>query len=171
MITANGMLLFHHRSEIYSNWFLRDFTMRGLTFSCVEQPLMYAKAKLFGDEVRAAKIMATPDPADHKAQGRLVEGYVEKVWVAKRRPILRHSLYAKFTQHNDLKDSLLGTDDLELVEASGTDLIYGCGCWENNPRIYDKRNWRGESLLGLELMCVRAQIRLEVDSGVPHRQY
>lgn len=122
MIVANGMLLFHHRSEIYSNWYMRPVTIKGITFCCLEQFLMFAKARLFGDEVRAAEIMATSDPAQHKALGRLVAGYVDAVWAARRGAILRSGLYAKFTQHTDLKADLLATDGLELVEASGKDL-------------------------------------------------
>lgn len=171
MKIANGMLLFHNKAEIYSNWYLRPVTIKGVMFNCLEQYLMFAKAKLFGDEVRAEEIMATPDPTEQKAIGRKVEGYVDAIWIVRRGTILWHGVYAKFTQHEDLKAELLGTDDLLLVEASGSDRVYGIGMWETNPRIYDKRNWLGQNLLGEDLMSARSLIRKEVSDGTPHRKY
>jgi ribA/ribD-fused uncharacterized protein len=168
---ANGFLLFHHKSEIYSNWYLRPFTVKGIIFNCVEQMLMFAKARLFGDEVRAAEIMATHDPAEQKAIGRKVDGFVEAVWVERREAILLHALYAKFTQHEDLKLEMINTGDLEFVEASGSDGVYGVKLWESNPRILDRRNWRGSNILGLALNSVRSKIVAEINAGHPHRRY
>lgn len=171
MKVTNGFLLFHHKSEIYSNWYLRPMTVKGIEFNCVEQMLMYAKARLFGDEFRAAEIMATLDPSEQKAIGRKVEGFVESVWVARREAILLHALYAKFTQHEDLKLEMIATGDLDFVEASGSDRVYGVGRWQSDPRIFDRRFWRGLNLLGLALNSVRFRIVEELSAGLPHRRY
>ena len=51
------------------------------TFFCTEQAFMWAKAKYFGDDTSALKIIAEQkSPMACKLFGRLVENYDDKRW-------------------------------------------------------------------------------------------
>ena len=52
------MMCFHNPDEengYLSNWFLSEFTVCGITFSSMEQYMMYEKAILFKDQTTAEK--------------------------------------------------------------------------------------------------------------------
>ena len=67
--------------------------------------------------------------------------------------------YYKFTQHEELKQVLLGTGDREIVEASPRDRVWGVGFGEKNAGK-NRGRWGG-NLLGKVLMEVREWIRRE----------
>ncbi|KAJ7819811.1 hypothetical protein B0H13DRAFT_2130900, partial [Mycena leptocephala] len=57
-------------------------------------------------------------------------------------------VWHKFTQHEDLKQELLGTGDAELVEDSAEDAFWGIG-----------RNGQGRNELGKALAKLRNQLQ------------
>ncbi|WP_297969966.1 NADAR family protein [uncultured Faecalibaculum sp.] len=63
-----------------SNWYPSVFTLDGITFTSLEQYMMYQKAVTFGDDTAAAQIMATDDVARIKALGRSVSNYDDSLW-------------------------------------------------------------------------------------------
>ena len=146
---------FFTKDDPFSNWHPSAFEYRGVTFGCMEQFMMYAKARLFNDLEAAQKILKTADPRRQKALGREVKGYVEEVWVQKREAIVAVGLREKFSQNPALLELLLSTQGTALVEASKFDRIWGCGLAETDPRIEDERKWPGLNLLGKVLDRVR----------------
>lgn len=165
MITKGNMTLFFSEKDQFSNWFISEFEVKGLRFNCVEQMMMTAKARLFGDVVTAEKILAASHPRDHKALGRSVSGYDDEVWKERRGRIVAHGCYAKFSQNQVLREALLATGDTLLVEASPYDPIWGVGLGQHDPRILDPSQWRGQNLLGIALMQVRDRLRAESGSN------
>ena len=74
---------FHNPEEEYgflSNWFLSDFRLDSISFTSMEQFMMYRKALCFHDQVIAKQILATDDVARIKELGRLVSGYDDRIW-------------------------------------------------------------------------------------------
>ena len=67
-------------------------------------------------------------------------------------------LKSKF-QIPELKEALLRTGDRIIVEASPYDKIWGVGLEENDPRILNEKNWRGQNLLGKALIEVRQSLK------------
>ena len=70
------VICFHNNNEengYLSNWYPSTFTHNGITFSSMEQYMMYRKALSFGDEKVATQILATDNAAEIKALGRLVK--------------------------------------------------------------------------------------------------
>jgi ribA/ribD-fused uncharacterized protein len=61
-------------------WYPSEFTVDGETYATAEMWMMVQKAKLFGDEKIAKEMLDTTDPKTHKALGRLVENFDDKVW-------------------------------------------------------------------------------------------
>ena len=56
---------------------------------------------------------------------------------------------------------MLRTGDKILVEASPTDCRWGVGLARTDPRVYNKKLWRGENWLGQIMMAVREGILRE----------
>lgn len=159
MKQVGGMTLFFSKNDAFSNWFPCRFTVKGVAFNCVEQYMMFAKAKLFGDHATADRIMQTDDPREHKRLGRQVNGFVDAVWVERRQRLVALGCYAKFSQNPELGRMLLDTGDTLLVEASPYDGIWGVKLGANDPSILDQSQWRGMNLLGYALMEVRSWLR------------
>lgn len=78
-----SMTFFFGAENPLSNWHPSRFTVNGVDFKNNEQFMMYCKAKLFGDEVCAEKILRTDSPREHKALGRSVRGFDETKWEQK----------------------------------------------------------------------------------------
>lgn len=61
------VICFHNNNEengYLSNWYPSTFTHNGITFSSMEQYMMYRKALSFGDEKVATQILATDNAAE-----------------------------------------------------------------------------------------------------------
>ena len=156
---TDHMTLFYGSADFLSNRHQSPFQFRGLRFNCVEQFMMFSKAKMFADEGTAAKIMATDDPRQHKALGRAVKGYDDAQWAAKRSNIVAVACREKFAQNPALLAALLDTKETTIVEASPYDRIWGIGLGESDPRALDPAKWQGLNLLGIALMTVRTHLR------------
>ena len=118
--------------------------------------MMWRKAKLFGDDEVADKILAIDHPSEAKALGRQVRDFDERVWEAERFEIVVAGSVAKFGQHEELGAFLRGTGDRVLVEASPLDRVWGIGLAASDPAASDPTRWRGLNLLGFALMEARA---------------
>lgn len=153
--TLNKFTFFYSAISPFSNWHPCKFVMNDVEFNCGEQAMMYHKALFFGDKETADKVMAAKTPREQKALGRSVKGFVESDWQQERENIVYDLLLAKFSQNEELKEALLETKGTQLVEASKTDLIYGIGLSEDDPRAQNETQWRGLNLLGKLLMRVR----------------
>lgn len=149
------MTFFFGAENPLSNWHPAGFTVNGVDFKNNEQFMMYCKAKLFGDEECAAKILRAETPREHKALGRSVRGFEESKWAQKCEHYVFVGSLAKFRQNEVLGDFLVKTGNTELVEASPYDRIWGVGLSANDPRIHNKSAWLGENRLGKVQMKVR----------------
>ena len=155
------IICFHNPDEenaYLSNWYPSDFTVNGISFSSMEQYMMYQKALRFGDTKIAEKNLATDDVAKIKKLGREVQGYDDSVWNGVRQIIVYEGLTAKFSQNEDLKAKLLETKDVILAECAVRDKIWGIGLSMTDEKRFDKDKWKGQNLLGYALMLVREHL-------------
>src|SRR5687767_10270626 len=134
---------FFRPQEVFSQWHPATFVVDGNTFTCAEQFMMHGKALLFRDAEIAAQILAAASPKEHKALGRKVRGFDDRLWKQEREVIVAAGSRAKFTQNPAMLRALLDTAPTLLVEASPFDRIWGVGLGADNPRIDDPANWRG----------------------------
>ena len=156
-----AVICFHNPNEengYLSNWYPSIFALNGITFSSIEQYMMYRKAVCFGDEKVAAQILATEDVAEIKALGRLVSGYDENLWNGVRQIVVYEGLLAKFSQNYDLMEQLKDTGQAFLAECAVKDRIWGVGLSMHDPNRLDRAKWRGQNLLGYALMMVRERL-------------
>jgi ribA/ribD-fused uncharacterized protein len=142
-----------------SQWWPAAFTIGGLAYPTAEHFMMAAKAMLFGDADTAAQIRQAPHPGAAKQLGRQVHGFREEEWAEHRFDLIVAGNLAKFGQHPDLREFLLGTGDRVLVEASPRDRIWGVGLAAGDERATSPDDWLGLNLLGFALMEVRHQLR------------
>lgn len=153
---------FHNPDEQYgflSNWYLSDFTIDGVSFSSMEQYMMYQKAVVFKDKDIASKILKTDDVERIKEYGRQVSNYNDTVWNGMRQIIIYKGLLEKFRQNEKLKKALLDTGDDILAECAVSDKIWGIGLSMKDSNKNDIKAWRGQNLLGFALMLVRDELR------------
>jgi ribA/ribD-fused uncharacterized protein len=156
-ITERHTFFFTDR-DVFSNWYRADFTIRGITFNCNEQLMMFCKAKLFGDQEAADRILAETNPKKQKALGRSVRGFDQAEWGKRCTGYVKAGARAKFTQHEDLYDALMQTSGTKLVEASPFDRIWGIGLAQDAPGVDDERTWRGANKLGEVLTELRNEL-------------
>lgn len=142
-------------SGCLSQWWPAPFDVDGVTFATAEHYMMWRKARLFGDHESAARILLASHPRQAKMLGRRVRGFDEQTWVRERFGIVRDAGVAKFGQHRDLRDYLLGTRNRVLVEASPADRVWGIGLAADDPRAARPQSWPGLNLLGFALMEAR----------------
>lgn len=156
-----NIICFHNPDEengYLSNWYLSPFTFDEVSFSSMEQYMMYRKALTFGDDKVASDILITSDVAKIKALGRLVSGYYESSWNGIRQIVVYEGLSAKFSQNPELKEQLKSTGDAILAECAVKDKIWGIGLSMHDPNRFDRRKWQGQNLLGYALMMVRERL-------------
>ena len=148
-----------------SNWFPTHFVVKEgrneLEFFNSEQYFMYRKAKTFGDEEIAERILSEgKNPKTAKALGRKVKNYDDAVWGEKRYQVMTDAIMYKFSQDNKLKGLLMNPefDGKKFVEASPYDGIWGIKCDEATASD-DESTWNGLNLLGKALDDVRDKLK------------
>ncbi|MFW6273194.1 MAG: NADAR family protein [bacterium] len=146
----------------FSNFYLVKIKYNGINFYSTEQIFMWEKALYFNDKETAAKIMVESEPSTCKALGRQVKNFDANKWSEVSYDIMVNANYEKYTQSLMLKDILLATKNRVLVEASPYDKIWGVGLHQDDDRILDEKNWKGQNLLGKALMEVRDKIKNEL---------
>ena len=132
--------------------------MDGIRYTTAEHYMMVGKARLFGDETIAARMLTAPHPGAVKSLGRQVRDFDQATWDAHRFDLVVAGNTAKFHQHPDLGQYLTQTGDRVLVEASPVDRVWGIGLSAADPHAHDPARWRGPNLLGFALMRARANL-------------
>ena len=153
-----------------SQWWPSPFIADGTTFATAEHYMMWAKARLFGDDTTAEKVLGAGHPQQAKRLGRQVRDFDETTWNARRYGIVIAANQAKFAQHADLRDFLLGSGQRVLVEASPLDHIWGIGMAADDDRAARPDQWQGLNLLGFALMHVRENLRTATTTTAPATQ-
>ena len=158
-----NIICFHNPDEengYLSNWYLSQFYVDEITFSSMEQYMMYKKAVCFQDYDTAGRILETEDVSQIKKLGRKVSNYDENSWNGVRQIVVYRGLLEKFGQNDELKKLLLETGDSVLAECAVKDRIWGIGLSMTNPDRMDRACWKGQNLLGYALMMVREDLAM-----------
>lgn len=111
----------------------------------------YFQAQKFADVAVQEKIRTTESPMQAARLGRDRKFKLRSDWESVKVAVMRTALQAKFTQHADLKQSLLDTRDAKLVEHT-----------ENDSYWADGGDGSGKNMLGKLLMEIRTQFQSEV---------
>lgn len=158
VIEKNGYALFWGAWP--SNWEYSPFILNDIKYNCVEQYMMAEKARLFGDQNTLDMIMNTSDPATQKRYGRAVRGFIKTEWDKICYSIVLRATIEKYLQNPELLKLLLASGELEFVEASPNDTIWGIGMNAKDPNATNPAKWRGTNLLGKAITEARQIIKL-----------
>lgn len=153
-----GVICFHNPNEengYLSNWYLSNFVVDDISFSSMEQFMMYKKAVCFEDKDIVAQILETDDVSRIKELGRLVSGYDDNYWSGIRQVVVYQGLLEKFRQNDNLKRLLFETGNSVLAECAVKDRVWGIGLSMKDPDRLNREKWKGQNLLGYTLMMVR----------------
>lgn len=153
----NGVNYMFFWGGIFSNWYVSDFIVDGITYNCGEQYMMYQKAMFFNDVETANEILEEIIPGEQKALGRKVKNYSDSKWSKVRYDIVKKGLREKFKQSLICKTYLLKHKDYQIVEASPKDAIWGIG-YDSYSAIENIDDW-GENLLGKILTELAQEIK------------
>lgn len=156
------MICFHNPDEengYLSNWYLSEFIIDDITFSSMEQYMMYEKAILFHDQETAEKILQTDNVAEIKALGRTVQNFDDTVWGQSREEIVYKGVFEKFRQNPELRKRLERTGEKVIAECAVKDRIWGIGLSMKDEDRFCVDRWKGQNLLGKILMDVRKDIK------------
>ena len=141
-----------------SNMYPSTFTVKGRTYSSMEQYMMYHKAECFHDGAIAEEIMATDDPEEIRRLGRMVMGYDDHIWNGIRQIIAYEGLLAKFSQNEDLREKLNATGNQIIGKCELGDDVWGTGLSMDDPECHNIHAWKGQNQLGYALMMVREKV-------------
>ncbi|BAU12952.1 hypothetical protein LEP3755_34880 [Leptolyngbya sp. NIES-3755] len=132
----------------FSNFARYPIDINGKTWATSEH---YFQAQKFPETPHEEEIRQAKSPRQAADMGRDRSRPLRPDWEAVKDDVMREALYAKFTQHPDLKEKLLATDDAVLVEHTRNDSYWG-----------DGGDGSGRNMLGKLLMELRDRIRNEV---------
>jgi ribA/ribD-fused uncharacterized protein len=145
---------FYRASEkpfgIFSNLYRRAMEFEGVTLPTAEH--CYQRAKPRDDDVRAWLMQAPSPSLLAMAAHGLLSWDISPGWSKNRRGRMRAVVTAKFRQHADLAEILIGTGDARIVEFSRTNN-------EVNRRWGEVEGIGGHNWLGLILCEVREDLR------------
>lgn len=165
MRRVGNVIAFYSYRDFMSNHYLCTFKVKGITFGCMEQMIMYTKARCFGDLMIAQAILDEPRPQAQKLLGRKVTPYIDSVWSAKRPGWVLQGMIARYEQNPDDLQKLLDTGTTLLAEASERDTLWGVGLAEDDDRIGNPYEWLGRNLCGDLNMQAREHFRARIHQG------
>lgn len=138
----------------FSNLYQRPVAFEDTVFDTAEHAYQAGKARK--PQVRDW-VLSAPSPAlVAMAAHGLYWWDIRSDWSKIKFDRMRQVLRAKFTQHDDLREVLLSTGELRLVESATVD----------NPvnRLWGEVNGQGKNMLGQMLMELRAQLWQEEEA-------
>jgi N-glycosidase YbiA len=108
----------------------------------------YFQAQKFDDAAHIEKIRLTPSPMIAARLGRSRKVPIRRDWERVKDDVMRRAVLAKFTQHSELRETLLATGDARIVEHTTNDSYWG-----------DGGDGSGRNMLGRILMEIREELR------------
>ena len=147
----------YFKSGPYSQWYLDApfIDCDGIYYNCNEQYMMAKKAETFNDKNTYDLIMAAKEPKEQKKLGRSVKNFDADKWNTVADRVVYNANLLKFTQHPELEEMLIKTNDKLIVECSPYDSIWGNGLNITDSLAIPVDKWIGTNRLGKAIMNVR----------------
>lgn len=129
----------------FSNFSPHSIRLKGKTWPTSEH---YFQAQKFADTPDEEEVRQAKSPMIAARMGRSRKRPLRKDWEAVKDRIMHEAVTAKFDQHADLRETLLATGEVEIVEHTDNDSYWG-----------DGGDGSGKNRLGQILMRVREELR------------
>ena len=141
-------ILFYSPNEPFgylSNFFPSSIKLNGKTWKTTEH---YFQAQKFAGTKWESEIRMANSPGIAAREGRRRDLPLRRYWESVKDNIMREAIWAKFSQHEELRNKLLATGDAELVEHTYKDKYWA-----------DGGDGSGKNMLGRILMEIRDRIK------------
>ncbi len=129
----------------FSNFSRHSIWLKGKRWPTSEH---YFQAQKFAGTEHEEKVRQAKTPREAANLGRSRKLPLRRDWESVKDQVMLEAVRAKFTQHDDLREILLGTGEALLVEHT-----------ENDSYWADGGDGSGKNRLGHILMQVRAELR------------
>jgi hypothetical protein len=123
----SAVIQFYHQNKPYgffSNFSRHSIYLRERIWPTTEH---YLQAQKFADTQYEEQVRLAPSPMDAAQMGRDRSLPLRADWESVKDDIMRAAVRAKFTQHPDLRDALLATNNAHLIEHTKNDRYWGDG--------------------------------------------
>lgn len=144
----NDKILFYavsHEYGEFSNFAPYPIKLKGKIWQTSEH---YFQAQKFAGTEYENKIRRSSNPMKAAEMGRTRKVKIRPNWDNMKDNVMYEAVKAKFTQHSELKELLVSTEDAVLVEHTENDAYWGNG-----------GNGTGKNRLGKILMRVREELK------------
>ncbi len=128
----------------FSNFAPYSIYMKGKIWPTTEH---YFQAQKFVDTHHEEEVRRANTPKDAAKLGRDRKKPLRADWEEVKDDVMREALYAKYTQHPDLRENLKATGAAAIVEHTANDSYWG-----------DGGDGSGKNMLGLLLMELREKL-------------
>jgi ribA/ribD-fused uncharacterized protein len=129
----------------FSNFSRHQVWLKGKSWPTSEH---YFQAQKFAGTEHEDAIRKAKSPGIAAQLGRDRKRPLRRDWEKVKDSIMRDVVLAKFSQHHDLRETLLSTADARLVEHTFNDSYWG-----------DGGDGSGKNMLGQILMSIREELR------------
>jgi ribA/ribD-fused uncharacterized protein len=129
----------------FSNFSRHSIRAKGKSWPTSEH---YYQAQKFAGTPYEEEIRKAKSPKAAAILGRDPERPLRGDWEAVKFDVMRQAVWSKFSQRKEIRDTLLGTGDAELVEHTARDPYWG-----------DGGDGSGKNMMGKILMRVRGDLR------------
>lgn len=150
---------FYGHTSPFSNFYKSKFQLYNIEFSCVEQAIMYHRARQAGDRYTAYRILREDNPVTMKRLGNQYRPKTDLEW-SQEEVVVKEAVTQKFAR-DDLKQQLLDTGEKRILECNPYDRVYSTGVPANDIGL-DTLQYPGKNVLGKILEEVRAAMALTV---------
>lgn len=129
----------------FSNFSPHPIQLKGKRWPTSEH---FFQAQKFAGTLDEETVRLAKSPRIAARMGRSRERPLRGDWEKVKDAIMYEAVLAKFTQHDHLRETLLGTGDATIVEHTANDRYWG-----------DGGDGGGKNMLGATLMSVRQELR------------
>ena len=145
--TSNKIKFYSTRGDYgcFSNFSNHRVSYKGHTYKTSEHAFQSMK---FEGTKHEKEVRESSGPSEAARMGRDRKLPLRKDWESVKISIMYDIVYAKFTQNEDLKKTLLDTGDSVLIESTSNDSFWA-----------DGGDGSGKNMLGIILMQVREKIK------------
>ena len=141
----------------FSNFHPSPFTVNNIEYKTSEHFIQSEKAKHYGDDHLAKKIISAESALDAKRLGyKLKKPKEVREWNEIAKEMCYPEIKAKFHQNTALLLLLQSTEKQTLVEASH-DNVWGTGVSLSDTNSLNRKHWKNIGILGEILMDIRRE--------------